>query len=162
MGQGATIPRPVTEAVIAGLAAVSGGFDPTRLDEAYARAEGLNSKTAQWAGGAAHWGHRAGHGVRVEAMDHATSLVTLDGEGRRASGPRSRCWQRWNASARRRAARWMPPTAPCRCGWRPPTKAGRRPAMRWRRPFERDAQRIDGAEKPAQGSLRSAFSVTQR
>ena len=37
IGQGATIKRTLTDADIAGFAAVSGDLNPTHLDEAYAR-----------------------------------------------------------------------------------------------------------------------------
>ncbi len=52
IGRGATIRRHVTEADIAGFAAVSGDINPTHLDDAYARGEGLRGKTAHgmWSG----------------------------------------------------------------------------------------------------------------
>lgn len=46
VGQGATIHRLISDADIAGFAAVSGDLNPTHLDEAYARGEGLRGKTA--------------------------------------------------------------------------------------------------------------------
>jgi acyl dehydratase len=68
----------VTDADIAGFAAVSGDLNPTHLDDAYARGEGLRGKTAHgmWSGamvstllGTVFPG--PGHGVRGAA--HALS-----------------------------------------------------------------------------------------
>jgi phosphate acetyltransferase len=44
--------RLLTDADIAGFAAVSGDLNPTHLDDAYARGEGLRGKTAHgmWSG----------------------------------------------------------------------------------------------------------------
>ena len=52
VGQGATIVRSLTDADIAGFAAVSGDLNPTHLDDDYARGEGLSGKTAHgmWSG----------------------------------------------------------------------------------------------------------------
>jgi phosphate acetyltransferase len=52
IGQSAKLQRLVTEADIAGFAAVSGDLNPTHLDDAYARGEGLRGKTAHgmWSG----------------------------------------------------------------------------------------------------------------
>ncbi len=52
IGQGATITRVLTDADIAGFAAVSGDLNPTHLDDDYARSEGLRGKTAHgmWSG----------------------------------------------------------------------------------------------------------------
>jgi acyl dehydratase len=52
VGQGATITRVLTDADISGFAAVSGDLNPTHLDDAYARSEGLRGRTAHgmWCG----------------------------------------------------------------------------------------------------------------
>ncbi len=52
IGQGATLTRSLSDADIAGFAAVSGDLNPTHLDDAYARGEGLAGKTAHgmWSG----------------------------------------------------------------------------------------------------------------
>jgi phosphate acetyltransferase len=52
IGQSAKLQRLLTDADIAGFAAVSGDLNPTHLDDAYARGEGLRGKTAHgmWSG----------------------------------------------------------------------------------------------------------------
>ncbi|MFM2056136.1 MAG: hypothetical protein RLY71_521 [Pseudomonadota bacterium] len=114
LGQGATIRRALTDADIAGFAAISGDLNPTHLDEAYARAEGLAGRTAHgmWSGalvstvlgtvfpgpgtryveqhlrflGEARVGDLLDVSVRVTAKDPATSFVTLDCSVRRQDG----------------------------------------------------------------------------
>jgi phosphate acetyltransferase len=114
VGQGATISRGVTEADIKGFAAVSGDLNPTHLDEAYARGEGLRGKTAHgmWSGalvstllgtvfpgpgtvyveqhmrflGAACAGDQLEIEVRVLSKDPRTSQVTLSCVVRRQDG----------------------------------------------------------------------------
>jgi phosphate acetyltransferase len=114
VGQGATITRVLTDADIAGFAAVSGDLNPTHLDDAYARGEGLRGKIAHgmWSGalvstvlgtvfpgpgtvyieqrmrfvGAARAGDRLEVSVVVKSKDVLTSQVTLDCAVRRAGG----------------------------------------------------------------------------
>ena len=114
IGQGATITRLVTEADINGFAAVSGDLNPTHLDDAFARSEGLRSKSAHgmWTGalvstlmgtvfpgpgtryvaqnmrflGPAHAGDRLEISVVVKSMDPTTRYVTLDCVVRRRDG----------------------------------------------------------------------------
>jgi phosphate acetyltransferase len=106
LGQGATIRRALTDADIAGYAAISGDLNPTHLDEAYAQGEGMPGRTAHgmWSGalvstllgtvfpgpgtryveqrlrflGEARAGDVLDVAVRVTAKDPATSFVTLD------------------------------------------------------------------------------------
>lgn len=106
VGQGATIARTLTEADIAGFAAVSGDMNPTHLSDSYAHDEGLRSRTAHgmWCGalvsavlgtvfpgpgtvyveqrmrflGAARVGDQLDISVRVTALDRAKGQVTLD------------------------------------------------------------------------------------
>ena len=106
IGEGATITRVITEADINSFAAVTGNFNPTHLDEDYARAEGLPGRTAQsiWSGAlvstllgtvfpgpgtvyvaqrmrfleAPRAGDHVEVSVRVTAKDMATKQVTLD------------------------------------------------------------------------------------
>jgi len=115
IGQGATLVRTLTDADIAGFAAVSGDLNPTHLDDSYARSEGLAGKTAHgmWSGAMvstmlgtvfpgpgtvyieqrmrflqpAHAGERLEIEVRVKALDPATHHVTLDCAVRRQGGP---------------------------------------------------------------------------
>ncbi|MBL0088489.1 MAG: bifunctional enoyl-CoA hydratase/phosphate acetyltransferase [Ideonella sp.] len=115
VGQGATIVRTLTDADIAGFAAVSGDFNPTHLDDEYARGEGLSGKTAHgmWSGAmvstmlgtvfpgpgtlyieqrmrflaAARAGDRLEISVHVKTLDPATREVTLDCVVRRQGGP---------------------------------------------------------------------------
>ena len=115
VGQGATIVRSLTDADIAGFAAVSGDFNPTHLNDDYARGAGLSGKTAHgmWSGAlistmlgtvfpgpgtlyieqrmrflaAARAGDRLEIAVRVKALDATTHEVTLDCVVRRQDGP---------------------------------------------------------------------------
>jgi phosphate acetyltransferase len=114
LGQSATLRRALTDADIAGFAAISGDLNPTHLDDAYARGEGLAGRTAHgmWSGalvstlmgtvfpgpgtcyveqrlrflGAARVGDVLDVSVRVKAKDPATALVTLDCLVRRQDG----------------------------------------------------------------------------
>ena len=114
IGQGATIRRKLTDADIAGFAAVSGDLNPTHLDEAYARDAGLRGKTAHgmWSGalvstvlgtvfpgpgtvyveqrmrflGAACAGDQLEISVHVKSMDRASAQITLDCVVRRHGG----------------------------------------------------------------------------
>ncbi|HEX6363017.1 MAG TPA: bifunctional enoyl-CoA hydratase/phosphate acetyltransferase [Albitalea sp.] len=114
IGQGATLARTLTEADIAGFAAVSGDLNPTHLDDAYARSMGLNGKTAHgmWSGalvstvlgtvfpgpgtryveqrmrflGTASAGDALEIAVRVTSKDAATGQVTLDCVVRKQGG----------------------------------------------------------------------------
>ncbi len=114
VGQGATIQRVLTDADIAGFAAVSGDLNPTHLDDEYARSEGLRGKTAHgmFSGAlistvlgtvfpgpgtvyveqrmrflaAACAGDALEIAVRVKSKDPATQLVTLDCVVRKREG----------------------------------------------------------------------------
>jgi len=114
VGQGATITRVLTDADIAGFAAVSGDLNPTHLDDAYARGEGLRGKTAHgmWSGAmistllgtvypgpgtvyveqrmrflaAASSGDKLEIAVKVRSKDAATQFVVLDCVVRKAGG----------------------------------------------------------------------------
>ena len=114
LGQGATIRRVLTDADIAGFAAISGDLNPTHLDDAYAQGEGLAGRTAHgmWSGALvstvlgtvlpgpgtlyveqrlrflapAHVGDVLAVSVRVTAKDPATKFVTLACAVRRQDG----------------------------------------------------------------------------
>ncbi|MEY8878771.1 MAG: MaoC/PaaZ C-terminal domain-containing protein, partial [Leptothrix sp. (in: b-proteobacteria)] len=114
VGQGATLRRVLTDADIAGFAAISGDLNPTHLDEAYAQGEGMAGRTAHgmWGGalistllgtvfpgpgtryveqrlrflGEARVGDVLDVLVRVTEKDPATSFVTLDCWVRRQDG----------------------------------------------------------------------------
>jgi phosphate acetyltransferase len=114
LGQGATLRRVLTDADIAGFAAISGDLNPTHLDEAYAQGEGLLGRTAHgmWGGalistllgtafpgpgtryveqrlrflGEARVGDVLDVSVRVTDKDPATAFVTLDCLIRRQDG----------------------------------------------------------------------------
>jgi len=114
IGEGTTISRTLTDADIAGFAAVTGDLNPTHLDDAYACGEGLRGRTAHgmWTGalvstvlgtvfpgpgtvyveqrmqflGAACAGDRLEISVRVKSKDSATGLATLDCVVRRKGG----------------------------------------------------------------------------
>ncbi len=114
LGQGATLRRVLTDADIAGFAAISGDLNPTHLDEAYAQGEGLPGRTAHgmWGGalistvlgtvfpgpgtryveqhlrflGAASVGDVLDVSVKVTKKDPLTSQVTLDCAVRRQGG----------------------------------------------------------------------------
>lgn len=114
VGQGATITRTLTEADVAGFAAVSGDMNPTHLSDRYAQDQGLQGKTVHgmWSGalvsavlgtvfpgpgtvyveqrmrflGAARTGDRLDISVRVTALDPATAQVTLDCQVRKHDG----------------------------------------------------------------------------
>ncbi|MEX8520122.1 MAG: bifunctional enoyl-CoA hydratase/phosphate acetyltransferase [Leptothrix sp. (in: b-proteobacteria)] len=114
LGQGATIRRALTDADVAGFAAISGDLNPTHLDEAYAQGEGMVGRTAHgmWSGALvstvlgtvfpgpgtryveqhlrfiseARVGDLLDVSVRVKAKDAATSFVTLDCAVRRQDG----------------------------------------------------------------------------
>jgi phosphate acetyltransferase len=114
IGQGATIRRALTDADVAGFAAISGDLNPTHLDEAYAQGEGMVGRTAHgmWSGALvstvlgtvfpgpgtryveqhlrfiseARVGDLLDVSVRVKAKDAATSFVTLDCAVRRQDG----------------------------------------------------------------------------
>ncbi len=114
IGQGATMRRVLTDADIAGFAAISGDLNPTHLDEAYAQGEGMAGRTAHgmWSGalvstllgtvfpgpgtryveqrlrflGEARVGDVLDVSVRVTAKDPANSFVTLDCAVRRQDG----------------------------------------------------------------------------
>ncbi len=114
IGQGATITRVLTDADIAGFAAVSGDLNPTHLDDAYARGEGLRGKTAHgmWSGAmistllgtvfpgpgtvyveqrmrflaAASSGDALEIAVKVRSKDPATTQVVLDCVVRKRDG----------------------------------------------------------------------------
>jgi phosphate acetyltransferase len=114
VGRSATMHRVLTDADIAGFAAISGDLNPTHLDEAYAQGEGLAGRTAHgmWSGalvstllgtvfpgpgtvyveqrlrflGAARVGEVLQVSVRVRSLDPATAQVTLDCAVRNAEG----------------------------------------------------------------------------
>ncbi|MBL8317854.1 MAG: bifunctional enoyl-CoA hydratase/phosphate acetyltransferase [Burkholderiaceae bacterium] len=114
IGQGATIARTLTEADVAGFAAVSGDINPTHLSDSYAREQGLLGRTVHgmWSGalvsavlgtvfpgpgtiyveqrmrflGAARVGDTLDISVRVKALERATRQVTLDCMVRRHDG----------------------------------------------------------------------------
>ena len=114
VGQGATITRVLTDADISGFAAVSGDLNPTHLDDAYARSEGLRGRTAHgmWSGAmistlmgtvypgpgtvyvsqsmqflaAARSGDKLEIAVKVKSKDAATQHVVLDCVVRKADG----------------------------------------------------------------------------
>jgi len=114
IGQGATIARTLTEADVAGFAAVSGDMNPTHLSDSYARDQGLLGRTVHgmWSGalvsavlgtvfpgpgtiyveqrmrflGAAQVGDTLDISVRVTALERATRQVTLDCMVRRHDG----------------------------------------------------------------------------
>jgi phosphate acetyltransferase len=114
IGQSAAIRRVLTDADIAGFAAISGDMNPTHLDDAYAVSEGLDGRTAHgmWSGalvstvlgtvfpgpgtryveqrlrflGAARVGDVLEVCVQVKSKDPATSFVTLDCSVRRVDG----------------------------------------------------------------------------
>ena len=114
VGGGATITRLLTDADIAGFAAISGDLNPTHLDDDYARGEGLRGKTAHgmWSGAmistllgtvfpgpgtvyveqrmrflaAARAGDRLEIAVKVKSKDDATQQVVLDCVVRRNDG----------------------------------------------------------------------------
>ncbi|MCK7498989.1 MAG: bifunctional enoyl-CoA hydratase/phosphate acetyltransferase [Comamonadaceae bacterium] len=114
VGQTATMRRALTDADIAGFAAISGDLNPTHLDEAFAQGEGLAGRTAHgmWSGalistvlgtvfpgpgtryvsqrmdfhGAARAGDVLDVEVRVTAKDAASGRVSLDCEVRRQDG----------------------------------------------------------------------------
>jgi phosphate acetyltransferase len=114
VGQGATITRVLTDADISGFAAVSGDLNPTHLDDAYARGEGLRGRTAHgmWSGAmistlmgtvypgpgtvyvsqsmqflaAARSGDKLEIAVKVKSKDAATQHVVLDCVVRKADG----------------------------------------------------------------------------
>ena len=114
LGQGATLSRTLTDADIAGFAAVSGDLNPTHLDDAYARSMGLEGKTAHgmWSGalvstvlgtvfpgpgtryveqrmrflGVAKAGDALEIAVTVKSKDAATGCVTLDCVVRKKGG----------------------------------------------------------------------------
>jgi phosphate acetyltransferase len=114
LGQGATLRRVLTDADIAGFAAISGDLNPTHLDEAYAQGEGLPGRTAHgmWGGalistvlgtvfpgpgtcyveqhlrflGAARVGDVLDVSVKVTKKDPVTKQVTLDCAVRRHDG----------------------------------------------------------------------------
>ena len=114
VGQGATITRVLTDADISGFAAVSGDLNPTHLDDAYARGEGLRGRTAHgmWCGAmvstlmgtvypgpgtvyvsqsmqflaAARSGDKLEIAVKVKSKDAATQHVVLDCVVRKADG----------------------------------------------------------------------------
>jgi phosphate acetyltransferase len=114
VGQGATITRVLTDADIAGFAAVSGDLNPTHLDDAYARGEGLRGRTAHgmWSGAmistllgtvypgpgtvyveqrmrflaAARSGDKLEIAVKVKSKDAATQQVVLDCVVRKVDG----------------------------------------------------------------------------
>ena len=114
IGQSAKLQRLLTDADIAGFAAVSGDLNPTHLDDAYARGEGLRGKTAHgmWSGAmvstllgtvfpgpgtvyveqrmrflaAACAGDRLEIMATVKAKDASNAQVTLDCVVRRVDG----------------------------------------------------------------------------
>jgi phosphate acetyltransferase len=114
IGQSATMRRALTDADIAGFAAISGDLNPTHLDEAYAVGEGMAGRTAHgmWSGalistvlgtvfpgpgtryveqrlrflGEARAGDVLDVSVCVTAKDQDTSFVTLDCAVRRLDG----------------------------------------------------------------------------
>ena len=114
IGQGATMRRALTDADIAGFAAISGDLNPTHLDEAYAQGEGLAHRTAHgmWSGALvstvlgtvfpgpgtryveqrlrflddARVGDLLEVSVKVKSKDAATGLVVLDCAVRRQDG----------------------------------------------------------------------------
>lgn len=114
IGQVASITRLLTEADINGFAAVSGDLNPTHLDEAFARGEGLNGRTAHgmWSGAmistllgtvfpgpgtvyieqrmrflaAARAGDTLDISVTVKHKDASTAQVSLDCAVRRRDG----------------------------------------------------------------------------
>ncbi|MBV8320054.1 MAG: bifunctional enoyl-CoA hydratase/phosphate acetyltransferase [Hyphomicrobiales bacterium] len=114
VGQGAKVVRELTEADIAGFAALSGDYNPTHTDEEFARHEGMRARTAHgmWCGAAvssllgtvfpgpgtvyveqrmrfarpACAGDRLQIAVRVKSKDSATGQVTLDCDVRLEDG----------------------------------------------------------------------------
>ncbi|MGC4075571.1 MAG: bifunctional enoyl-CoA hydratase/phosphate acetyltransferase [Rubrivivax sp.] len=114
VGQSATMRRALTDADIAGFAAISGDLNPTHLDDRFAREEGLAGRTAHgmWSGalvstvlgtvfpgpgtryvsqrmdfhGTARSGDVLEVRVAVRAKDAASGRVTLDCSVRRQDG----------------------------------------------------------------------------
>ena len=114
VGQSATMRRALTDADIAGFAAISGDLNPTHLDDAFAQEEGLAGRTAHgmWSGalistvlgtvfpgpgtryvsqqmdfhGAACAGDVLEVEVRVKSKDAASGRVALDCAVRRQDG----------------------------------------------------------------------------